>query len=151
MSSTLREMADALAAALREVTFSSVGNQPTVSREVWPDYSAEDLASPVIVVMPGSLTITRVSRAQHQYDCELLVYLARHAPTESLANGMLDLSEEVIDLIRAHVWGEDISFPVGASSPTSIEIEINADESLQERNVWRAVIAAQYTLFRSTD
>ena len=149
MSSTLRDIADAVRDALAEVTFSSVQTQPDVVRANWPDYSIEDLASPVLVVMPGSLTITRASRLQHQYDCDISIWVARHTPTDTMADAMMDLAEEVIDVLRAHTWGEDISFPGGATSPTSIEIDVNPDEALQERNVWRAVITSRYTLFRS--
>jgi hypothetical protein len=149
VASTLREVADAVADALASVSYSTTAAQPAVVRLNWPEYDVEGLRDPVLVVSPGSMTITRVDRTNHEYVFSVLVWVARHTPTESLANEMYDLCEEVIDQLRAHNWGESVSFPGGVTSPTSIEIEVNPDEALQERNVWRAVITSNYTVFRN--
>lgn len=149
MSSTLRDIADAIANALGSVTFNSVTEPPTVVSANLATYTAEEMKDPVIVVTPGSLTVTRVSRTTHQYDCAVFIYVGRQASTEEAYDEMLNLSEEVIDELRAHTWGEDITFPGGATAPTSIEIDINPDDALQERNIWRCVITPRYTLFRN--
>lgn len=148
MSSTLRDIADAIASALASLTY-GIDVQPTVYRQNWATVDAESLQTPAIIVSPGTLTITRTSRNVHQYDADALIFVGRHVSTEAAADAMLDMAEEVIDALRAHTWGEDISFPGGASSPVSIEIDVNPDEALAERNVWRAVITARYTLFRN--
>lgn len=127
----------------------NVDTQPVVVRQNWPEYDIEGVQSPVIVVTPGGMTVTRTNRTNHEYVLSILVWVARHTPTESAANDMYDLAEEVIDVLRAHTWGETVTFPGNVTSPTSIEIDVNPDEALQERNVWRAVITAQYTAFRS--
>lgn len=151
MASTLREVADAIANALSSVSYSTTQVQPAVVRLNWPEYDVEGLLNPVLVVSPGAMTVTRTDRLNHEYVLSILVWVARHTPTESAANDMYDLAEEVIDVLRAHTWGEEVTFPGNVTSPTSIEIDVNPDDALQERNVWRAVITAQYTLFRNVD
>jgi hypothetical protein len=152
VASTLRDIADAVAGALASVTYESAVVQPSVVRLNWPEYDVEALRYPVIVVAPGQMTITRVDRLNHEYVFSIVVWVARHTPTEAAADDMYDLAEEVIDVLRSHTWGEDVpAFPSGVTSPTSIEIDTNPDEALQERNVWRAVVTAQYTAFRAVD
>lgn len=151
MPSTLREVSDAIADALASVTYGTTAVQPAVARVNWPEYDVEGLRNPVLVVMPGGMTITRSDRLNHEYVLSVLVWVARHTPTEALANDMFDLAEEVIDVLRAHTWGESVTFPGDVTSPTSIEIDVNPDDALQDRNVWRALITAQYTVFRSVN
>jgi hypothetical protein len=57
---------------------------------------------------------------------------------------MLDLASEVLLLVRAHDWSEAVNFPENVTSPQSVTIDINPDDALNERNVWRAVIQATY-------
>ena len=146
--SVLRDIADALADGLDAETFTAVTTQPAVQRVNWPDYTVEDMADPVIAVMPGTVTIERVDRTHHQYDYQSAVFVGRHTPTDELADEMLDLAEEVADVIRAHDWDEALEFPTGVTSPVEVAIEINPDDALQDRNVWRAVVTATYRVFR---
>lgn len=147
MSSMLKDLADALADGLDATTFTSVATQPTVQRVNWPSYDVEDMADPVVAVTPGSDTIERVDRTRHQHDYTVNVFVGRHAPTDALADGMLELAEEIVDTILAHSWGA-VQFPTGVTSPQAITIDINPDDALQERNVWRAVITVTYRTFR---
>jgi len=94
------------------------------------------------------VAIERVDRTHHQYDYQATVFVGRHTPSDELADEMLDLAEEVADVIRAHVWDEAVEFPTGVTSPVEVAIEINPDEALSERNVWRAVVTATYRVFR---
>lgn len=150
MSSTLRDIADALTASLAAETFSSVADQPTVERKNWPAYDVDDLRNPVIAVTAGGAEATRIARPSvFQYDYAVSVFLGRHTPTEAGADAMLDMAEELLDLIRAHSWSEGVTWPTGCTSPMAVEIEINPDDALQERNVWRAVITASYRLHRT--
>lgn len=144
--SLLKDLADALAAGLGAVTWTAVDDQPTVSRLNWPTLDIESMADPVIIVTPGGDDIQRVNRTEHQHDYTLNVYVGRHTPTEEAADEMLELAEEVVDTILAHDWDEEITF--SATSPQAIEIQINPDEGLQDRNVWRAVITVTYRTFR---
>lgn len=146
--STLREIADALADGLDAETFTAVTTQPAVERVNWPTYTIEDMADPVIAVMPGTVTIERVDRTHHQYDYQATVFVGRHTPSDELADEMLDLAEEVADVIRAHAWDQGVTFPAGVTSPVEVAIEINPDDALSERNVWRAVVTATYRVFR---
>lgn len=148
MSSTLREIADALADGLDAETFTSVATQPAVERVNWPDYTIEEMVDPVIAVMPGTLTIERVDRTHHQYDYQAVVFVGRHTPSDEMADDMLDLAEEIADAIRAHTWDQAVVWPSGVTTPVEVAIEINPDDALHDRNVWRAVITATYRTFR---
>ena len=148
MSSTLREIADALADGLDAETFTSVATQPAVERVNWPDYTIEEMVDPVIAVMPGTLTIERVDRTHHQYDYQATVFVGRHTPSDEMADDMLDLAEEIADAIRAHSWDQAVVWPSGVTTPVEVAIEINPDDALHDRNVWRAVITATYRTFR---
>ena len=148
MSSTLREIADALADGLDAETFTSVATQPAVERGNWPDYTIEEMVDPVIAVMPGTLTIERVDRTHHQYDYQATVFVGRHTPSDEMADDMLDLAEEIADAIRAHSWDQAVVWPSGVTTPVEVAIEVNPDDALHDRNVWRAVITATYRTFR---
>lgn len=148
MSSMLKDLAQALADGLDATTFTSVATQPTVQRVNWPTYDVEDMADPVLAVTPGADTIERVDRTRHQHDYSVNVFVGRHAPTDALADEMVDLAEEVVDTILAHSWDQAVEFPAGVTSPQAITIDINPDDALQERNVWRAVITVTYRTFR---
>jgi hypothetical protein len=148
MSSTLREIADALADGLDAETFTSVATQPAVERVNWPDYTIEEMVDPVIAVMPGTLTIERVDRTHHQYDYQATVFVGRHTPSDEMADDMLDLAEEIADAIRAHNWDQAVVWPSGVTTPVEVAIEVNPDDALHDRNVWRAVITATYRTFR---
>lgn len=147
MSSTLKDIADALAASLDAETFASVTAQPTVERKNWPTYEVEDLADPVIAVTPAGIETVRVSRQSWQYDYQMSVFVGRHTPTEAAAEEMVDLCEEIADVIREHSYGE-IEWPAGVTSPMTVEVALNPDDALTERNVWRAVITATYRVHR---
>jgi hypothetical protein len=145
--SVLKDIADALADGLDAATFTSVQTQPTVERKNWPAYEVEDLINPVIAVTPATAEATRASRDFFQYDYGINVFLGRHTPTEADADAMIDMAEELLDLIRDHSWG-DIQWPTGVTSPMTVEIDMNPDDALTERNVWRAVITATYRVHR---
>jgi len=147
VSSTLKDIADALAASLDAETFASVTAQPTVERKNWPTYEVEDLADPVIAVTPAGIETVRVSRDSWQYDYQMNVFVGRHTPTEAAADEMVDLCEEIADVIREHSYGE-LEWPTGVTSPMTVEVALNPDDALTERNVWRAVITATYRVHR---
>ena len=143
--SVLKDIADALAVSLAAYTFTS-GPQPAVSRVNWPTYDVEDMRDPIIAITPAAAVIERVDRVHHQYDYGINVFLGRHTPTEALADGMLEMAEELVDALRAHSWGNE--YPAGVTSPYTVELTMNPDEALQDRNVWRAVVTVNYRVFR---
>lgn len=145
--STAREIADALADSLNLYSFS--GSQPAVQRQNWPSYDIEDMAEPVVAVLPATVETVRVDRTHWQYDYGITVFVGRHAPTEALADDTMDLAEELVDAIRGHVWDNTVAWPTGVTSPMEVEVVLNPDEGLQDRNVWRAVITATYRVHRT--
>lgn len=145
--SYIRELAQGLADGLAGVTFGSVTTQPSVSRQNFATVDLTAMADPVIFVTPGAVQLVRASRGVTQGDFTVTVFVGRHVTTEGDADDMLDLAEEVLLHIRAHNWGESTPFPVGITSPMTVSIDLNPDDALHERNVWRAVIEATYRVF----
>ena len=143
--SVLKDIADALATSLSAYEFSSVATQPLVERKNWPTYEVEALATPVIAITPATAEATRASRDAFQYDYGINVFLGRHTPTEADADAMIEMAEELLDAIREHDWQ---GWPSGVTSPMTVEIDMNPDDALTERNVWRAVITATYRVHR---
>lgn len=144
--STATEISDALADALTAYTFQTI--TPIVERKNWPSYDIEDMEDARVAVMPATIETTRVNRTEWQYDYGVVIFIGRHAPTEDLADETFELAEELVDAIRQHDWDEEILWPTGVTSPMTVEFEVNPDEALQERNVWRAVITATYRVHR---
>lgn len=145
----LKTIPQALADGLDATTFTSVVTQPTVARKNWIQIGVEDMANPVIFVTPAAATATRINRDNTQIDYEATVFVGRHVQTESEADAMLDLADELIEAIKAHNWSENVTWPTGVSF-WSLTVEFNPDDALNDRNVWRAVITATYRTF-STD
>ena len=146
--SVLREIADALADALDAYVFDTYA-APTVERVNWPTYDIESMATPIIAVVPAAASIERIDRTRHQFDYQINLFLGRHATTEAIADDMVDLAEELVDAIRQHTWDPGVTWPTGVTSPMEVEVVLNPDEGLQDRNVWRAVITATYRVHRT--
>lgn len=145
----IRELAQALADGLDDVTFASVDTQPTVQRKNWSTVDLESMAAPVIFVTPGEVVVQRIGRGLSQSDYTTNVFVGRHVSTEADADDMLDLADEVLTYIKAHDWGEETPFPEGITSPQMVGITINPDDALTERNAWRAVIEVTYRVISS--
>lgn len=145
--SQLVDIADALAASLGDYVFTA-GPQPEVSRVNWPTYDVEDLRDPIIAVTAAGALIERIDRTRHQYDYQINVFIGRHTPTEAMANEMFALAEEMVDVIRQHEWDDLEPWPEGVTSPFTVEMILNPDEALQDRNAWRAVVTVGYRVFR---
>jgi len=151
MASYLREIAQGVADGLGGATFASVATQPTVERRNWARVDAADMADPVVFVTPGQADTQRISRGVTQVDYQVIVYIGRRVETEDDADDMLDLADEILLYIRAHSWGEGVTFPEDVTSPQTVSISINPDDALNERNVWRAVITANYRVFQADE
>jgi hypothetical protein len=140
MPSKILEICEALKTSLAGVTWSIPS--VAVNRRNFVTIDPDDMVSPVMFVTPGSVEIQRIGRNSHQYDYSVSVFVGRQAATESAADGMLSLAEDALSAIRAHSW--PAPWAGGVTSPVSLGIEINPDDALNERNVWRAVISATY-------
>jgi hypothetical protein len=147
MSSNLRTIADSLAAGLQSV---SLGIASTiVQRKNWASVDVDAMSVPHVFVVPGSADVTRISRLMMQVDYTVTVFVGRHVTTDSDVDAMLDLADSVMLQVRAHSFGSNITWPTGVTSPQNVSIDLNPDDALTERNVWRAVITATYRVFES--
>jgi hypothetical protein len=147
MSSTLRALADSLADGLQSVTWGITST--TVERKNWVNIDVDAMAVPRVFVVPGNADVTRISRLMMQVDYTVTVFVGRHVTTDDEVDGMLDLADSVMLQVRAHSFGAGVTWPAGVSSPQTVSIDLNPDDALTERNVWRAVITATYRVFES--
>jgi hypothetical protein len=146
VSSYLRGIADTLAEGLQDVTWSITST--VVERKNWANLDVEAMGVPHIYVIPGNADVTRVSRQMMQVDYTISVFVGRHVSTDAEVDGMIDLADEVMLQVRAHSFS-GVTWPAGVTSPQTVSIDINPDDALTERNVWRAVITATYRVFES--
>jgi len=142
MASTLREIADALAVSLAAETWSITST--TVERKNWVQVEPEQMQNPVVYVVPGGSEVTRIGRTNWQSDDSITIYVGRHVSTDDEIDDMHDLADELMVYIRS----TDLAST--STTPQNVSIEINPDDALTERNVWRAVIVATYRTL-STD
>ena len=120
-----------------------------VQRRNWTDLDVESMTSPRVFVVPGNADVTRISRQMMQIDYTVTVFVGRHVQTDSDVDAMLDLADSVMLQVRAHSFGQAVVWPAGVTSPQAVSIDLNPDDALTERNVWRAVITATYRVFES--
>jgi hypothetical protein len=147
MSSTLRTIADRLATGLGSVTWAIPST--VVQRRNWTDLDVESMTAPRVFVVPGNADVSRISRDVMQIDYTVTVFVGRHVQTDSDVDAMLDLADSVMLQVRAHSFGSSVVWPAGVTSPQTVSIDLNPDDALTERNVWRAVITATYRVFET--
>ena len=147
MSNALRTIADSLARGLQSVTWAVPST--TVERKNWVALDIEDMAAPRIIVTPGNAEQTRIGRNVWQIDYTTNVFIGQHVQTESAVDAVMDLADECMSRIRAHDWPLSVVWPAGVTSPNAVTIEINPDDALTERNVWRAVVVAVYRVIET--
>ena len=147
MSSTLRTIADSLATGLQSVTWNITST--TVERKNWANIDVDAMSVPRVFVVPGNADVTRISRSVMQVDYTVTVFVGRHVTTDGEVDGMLDLADSVMLQVRAHSFGSAVTWPAGVTSPQTVSIDLNPDDALTERNVWRAVITATYRVFET--
>jgi hypothetical protein len=141
----LRGIADSLAAGLQTVTWGIAST--VVERRNWAAIDVEAMTVPHVIVVPGGAEVTRVSRTHMQFDYTINVFVGRQAHTDSDVDAIMDLADAVMLQVRAHAFAYTVTWPTGVTSPQTVTIEINPDDALNDRNVWRAVITATYRTF----
>ena len=141
----LREIADALADGLAAVSWTP--STTTVYRRNWATIDIDDMATPVIFVTPGGADVARVGRNTTQTDYGATVFVGRHVDTDAEVDEMIDLADSLLLQIRAHDWVN--AWPAGVSKPQTVSIELNPDDGLNDRNVWRAVVEVTYRVFEA--
>lgn len=146
--SYLREIADALADSLATVTWTP--GTTAVYRRNWATFDVSEMATPVIVVTPGGAEVTRVARLTTQTDYSTSVFIGRHVESDTEVDQMIDLADEALLYIRAHDWS-GVTWPANVTRPQTVSIELNPDDALNERNVWRAVIEVVYRVFQQDE
>lgn len=142
----LREIADALADSLALVSWSP--SSTAVYRRNWAQVDIDDLATPVMFVTPGGADVSRVGRTTTQTDYGATVWIGRHVENDAEVDEMIDLADSALLYIRAHDWS-GVTWPTGVTKPQTVSIEINPDDGLNDRNVWRAVIEVTYRVFEA--
>jgi len=147
MSSTLRALADKLATGLQSVTWDI--SSTTVERRNWANIDVDAMSVPRVFVVPGNADVTRISRQMMQVDYTVTVFVGRHVTNDAEVDAMLDLADSVMLQVRAHSFGSSVVWPAGVTSPQTVGIDVNPDDALTERNVWRAVITATYRVFET--
>lgn len=147
MSSTVRQLADSLATGLQSVTWDITST--VVERKNWANIDVDAMSVPRVFVVPGNADVSRISRQMMQVDYTVQVFVGRHVTTDSEVDAMLDLADSVMLQVRAHSFGSTVIWPAGVTSPQTVSIDLNPDDALTERNVWRAVITATYRVFES--
>lgn len=147
--SYLREIADALAASLGEVTWTPAAT--TVERKNWTNVDVEQMDDPVVYVVPGSADVSRIGRRQTLTDFQVNVFVGRHVTSDAEVDEMLDLASDILRHIKAHEFDDLEEWPEGVTSPQTVTIELNPGDALNERNVWRAVIVATYRVPETDD
>lgn len=143
MSSYLTDIKNSLAAGLQ----TAVGTDATVSAVNWIEVNSESLSTPKVYVAPGEMEFTRISRTQSQVETSAIIFIGKKVSTDADVESITDLADEIIGYIRAHDWSNDSTWPDGITSPTTITLEINPDDGLNERNQWRAIANITYTHF----
>jgi hypothetical protein len=147
VSSVLRTIADSLATGLDSVTWAIPST--TVERRNWANIDVDAMSVPRVFVVPGNADVSRISRQVMQVDYTVTVFVGRHVTTDAEVDGMLDLADSVMLYVRAHSFGQAATWPAGVTSPQTVSIDLNPDDALTERNVWRAVITATYRVFET--
>lgn len=143
MSNYLTGIKDSLAEGLQL----ALGTSATVTAVNWIEVDSESLSTPKVYVAPGDMEFSRISRNQSQVDTSAIVFIGKKVSNDSDVEAITDLADEIVGYIRAHDWSNEASWPDGITSPTSITLEINPDDGLNERNQWRAVANISYTHF----
>lgn len=142
MASNIRGMADALAAGLGSITWAVAGT--TVARRNWAAIDLVEMAHPVMLVTPGGVDVSRIGRMLSQIDYTVHVFVGRRCDNDAQVNETIDLADEVLLQVRSHIWSAGVTWPAGATSPNSVTIDVDPDNGLSERNVWRAMLSAVY-------
>jgi hypothetical protein len=143
MASKLREISDALAASLATETWSI--SPITIERKNWVQVDPEQMQNPVVYVVPGGSEVSRIGRVNWQSDHAVNIFVGRHVSTDSDIDGMYDLADEMLTFIRS------ASLAGVSTSPQTVTIDVNPDDALNDRNVWRAVITATYRDLQTDD
>jgi hypothetical protein len=121
----------------------------TVERKNWANIDVDAMSVPRVFVVPGNADVSRLSRQIMQVDYTVTIFVGRHVTTDAEVDGMLDLADSVMLQVRAHSFGQAVTWPAGVTSPQTVAIDLNPDDALTERNVWRAVITATYRVFET--
>ena len=142
MSSKLRTIADSLASGL--LATASVASSATVERKNWATIDAADMDRAVVLITPGGIDVQRIGKNAWQSDYTVYVFVGRQCNTDQEINNTTDLADEVLTLIKRHVWPASVIWPNGVGSANAVAIDVNPDDALNDRNVWRCVISAVY-------
>ena len=147
MSANLQSLTDAVADALVAETWPIAGT--TVDRMNWVQKDVEDLGAPAIIVTPGGFDPQRIHRSNGiRKNYTVYVFLAQRVDSDADITAISDMAESLVDRLHAHQWDESVEFPNNIGSPLSVNCDVNPDDALNDRNVWRAAITVSYPSFQ---
>ena len=142
MSNKLRTIADALASGLS--LNASVASSATVERKNWATIDAADMDRAAVLITPGNIDVQRIGKNAWQSDYTVYVFVGRQCNTDQDVNDTIDLADDLLSLIKSHNWPSSVVWPDGVGSANAVAIDVNPDDALNDRNVWRCVISAIY-------
>ena len=141
--SVIVEIADAVAAAINDGTYSEAVNAERAYR---PSFDLEELGELQVTVVPRSVNTANLARQQSQVDCTVDVGLQQRvdAGDDARLDALLDLAEEIGDHLRHKRLA---GYPQAAW--VSIEHEpVVAAEHLDERSTLTTVMSVTYRVRR---
>jgi hypothetical protein len=102
-----------------------------------------------VSVCPRGAEVTSLSRSFWQYEARIGVFVSRRADTNAEATSLMTTTEAIIEKLKASDTSAQLTVMVGATASvvcTAITVDLETDESMHERNVFRATMEATYKI-----
>lgn len=144
------KIADEVVRLINEAAIPGVGGDPAVSaeRDYLPDAELPDLAETQVIVVPGTIGTSILTRDAHRFDYEVHIGVRRKVSTTSTGelDSMVSLTRQLLDVVRS---SEVVVAGLPAGRPTSARIDPMFDpETLRESSVFFSIIRATYPATR---
>jgi hypothetical protein len=104
----------------------------------------EELASLKVAVIPRGVEVTNTARGAGMYEYRVGIYVAKHVVDDADADAMMTLTEELVDKLRADTWGS----AVDGISCTGVSVQLATEDSINERNAFRATMEVTYKVLK---
>jgi hypothetical protein len=137
----LSDLSQQVATLLADV--SGVGSSAVYAANL-PELSSDELDSLRVIVVPRGTTMTVTGRSVAIYEHRVGVYLGKRVEDNDAADAMMNLMEAILEQLRA---SSEAIVSSGASF-SEVTVELGNDDSMNERNTFRANIEATYKVVR---